>query len=203
MSLTDHIDTLRSGSQRLPDEAVMQLVYEKWLKLDTWKARSEALPLAVGVAPERWQDHIREYDLAKAEQELWATFAASNGIGGDDVPVSVTTVYDWFTANGVELPAGFSRLYGFIRQAVLVAGAAQASNDESTSAAPPEEREIVLGAALSLVSRMPRQCRDEHGFVDGAAITELIFETAARWFPNSTPSMTRAQITELIDKWLE
>jgi hypothetical protein len=50
---------------------------------------------------------------------------------------------------------------------------------------------------------MPERCRDEHGFIDGAIISDLILQTAVRWFPISAPSMSRADMARLIDRWLE
>ncbi|MEM7465317.1 MAG: hypothetical protein AAF387_00360 [Pseudomonadota bacterium] len=65
------------------------------------------------------------------------------------------------------------------------------------------EREIVLGAALSLLAKMPEKCRDVNGFVDGQAIVALIEQTAARWFADRQPAMTNKEMAEFIDKWLE
>ena len=62
---------------------------------------------------------------------------------------------------------------------------------------------MVLGAALSVLSKMPHKCRDENGFVDGAAIVGLIKTTAARWFPASEPVMSEGEMVSLIDKWLQ
>ena len=65
------------------------------------------------------------------------------------------------------------------------------------------EREVVLGAALNLVAKMPDKCRDTHGFVDGRAIVSLIQQTAARWFADDAPGMSSEEMAELIDKYLE
>jgi hypothetical protein len=103
--------------------------------------------------------------------------------------ISVASVYAWAQDSGVILPSSFIRLYEFFRQVALqpeASGVAEEIGDESSSE-PPEDIEIVLGAALSLVSKMPDRCRDRNGFIDGTIVATLILDTAARWFPLSPP----------------
>jgi hypothetical protein len=184
----------------------MQRLYERWLKRDDWKSRSEALPLVVGVEPDRWRAYLNEYGLIEAELALWRLFAAGNGIRSDDDPVAASIVYEWFRRSGVDLPRCFVRLYDFVRQVKLRSDAPEVIALDGARPGAREdqsENEIVLGAALSLVASMPDRCRDEHGLIDGVAIAKLIIETAARWFPTTTPAMNQAQIAALIDRWLE
>ena len=206
MALVPNIDALRVGIERNSHDVEMQRLYERWLKRDTWKARSEALPLVVGVEPETWDAYLSEHQLADAEQELWQSFAADNGIETDDQAIAVAVIYEWFRSNNVELPSSFTRLYDFVRRTMLRAKATDIVADDAAQSASCElapEKEIVLGAALSIVATMPDRCRDEYGFVDGGAVSKLIVETAARWFGSAPPSMTQEQMARLIDKWLE
>jgi hypothetical protein len=199
------VEALRGGVACGAYDVAMQRLYERWLKRDDWRARHEAIPLAVGVPPERWQAYLQEHGLGDAEEELWRLFADGTGVRGEEEMVPVATVDAWFRGNGVDLPASFVRLYDFIRRAVPVPAAFDRSDDPVDGRAHElqDEKEIVLGAALSLLSRMPHRCRDEHGFVDGGALVQLILETAARWFPATGPTMTRHEMARLIDRWLE
>ncbi len=207
MALVDRsVEELRVGVKPDSLDLSMQRLYEYWLKLPEWQARNEALPLAIGVDSAHWQDHLNEYGLVRCEQDLWRLFAESNSINSDVEAVPVPTVYSWFHGNNVELPVSFARLFEFVRQATFRSESIPNGADETTqerSEAEQDEREIVLGAALSLVSKMPDRCKDEHGFIDGTLVSELILETSARWFASTAPTMTSAQMTELIDKWLE
>ena len=207
MSLVYHsVEELRVGVKPDSLDLSMQRLYEHWLKLPEWEARNEALPLAIGLDPEQWQNYLNEYELVHCEQDLWRLFAESNSINSDDESVSVPTICAWFQGNNVELPISFVRLFEFVRQATVRSEPTLNGVDETTQErleAGQDEREIVLGAALSLVSKMPDRCKDEHGVIDGTLVSKLILETSARWFALTVPTMTSAEMAELIDRWLE
>ena len=200
------VEHLRVGVDRESVDINLQRVYEHWLKRSEWKARSEAIPLVIGTDPEHWEAYVCEHGLVDQEQGLWHLFAEANGIGSNEELVPVPLVYDWFRTNAVELPVSLSRLYDFIRQVSFRAEPAEIVADgisESNSAVSENEVEIVLGAALSLVAKVPERCRDAHGFISGSVVSELIIDTAARWFPSGPPTITSTQMAELIDKWLQ
>lgn len=194
------IESLRTGVDLGSFNVEIQMLYEHWLKNDSWAARNEALPLVVGVDPELWQSYLETGELNATEQSLWDTYQREAGIATESDCVPVQDVVSFFRAQRVEMPASFSRLYDFIRQTTL---AAQAEPTDAALTSPRgEETEVVLGAALALVASMPDRCRDEHGFVAGEAIAKLIMQSAARWFPLQAPTMTEAEMATLIDKWL-
>ena len=199
------IEALRSARREESSDPVSQLLYERWLKHPAWKARSEALPLLVGVDPAEWHAYLDAGDLAAQERDVWASFRTMNRIRSDDELISVSSVHAWSVANNVGLSVSFTRLYDFIRQATFQseASAFVLEGGAARSFETAEEVEIVLGAALSLVSKMPERCRDENGFIDGTIVADLILGTAARWFPLSPPSMSPEQMARLIDRWLE
>jgi len=204
--VVEKIEALRTGVRCHATDVVMQRLYERWLKRTEWQARSEMLPLIVGVEPERWAEYLGEYHLVEEERDLWELVASGIGIDTDEMALPVSTAYEWFRGRGVELPESFTRLYDFIRQTTLPTGPTRVVNRNDSGGQSGEsarENEIVLGAALSLVARIPDRCRDEHGFVDGRVVSKLILDTAVRWFPLTAPSMTQAQMADLIDKWLE
>ena len=120
---------------------------------------------------------------------------------GPEVMAEVRKSIDWLSAN---------RGLAFEVDEDLVGGAAYDAHgkplSDETMARAQEVDAVLLGAvgaALSLLSKMPAECRDENGFADGAAIVALINKTAARWFPTSAPAMSEQEMIDLIDKWLE
>ena len=211
----DIVNQLRLGVD-MSDLPPAQIIYEKWLKSDLWEARAIALPLIVGCDPEQWQAYLATHKLAATEELLWHILA--NDLSVEQVEgVSVSQVTEWSRVQTVNMHPSFLRIYEFLRK-VLIASAAQdnsssqratnkigadGENGNGAGKARAEEREIILGAALSLLAKMPEKCRDANGFVDGDAIVGLIEQTAARWFPQSAPTLTRADMVTLIDKWLE
>ena len=195
------IESLRTGVDLGSHNVEIQMLYEHWLKSDTWAARNEALPLVVGVDPLLWRSYLEAGELAAAEQSLWDEYQREAGLAAESDRVAVNHVVAFFRAQQVEMPASFSRLYDFIRQTTLPAAPDPADRDAVPARA--EETEAVLGAALALVASMPDRCRDEHGFVAGERIAKLIMQSAVRWFPLQAPTMTETEMATLIDKWLD
>lgn len=194
------IESLRTGVDLRSFNVEIQMLYERWLKNESWAARNEALPLVVGVDPALWQTYLEAGELSATEQSLWDTYQREAAIATDSERVPVNEVVSFFRAQRVEMPASFSRLYDFIRQTTLTAQAE--STDAARTSPRAEETEAVLGAALALVASMPDRCRDEHGFVAGEVIAKLIMQSAVRWFPLQAPTMTETEMATLIDKWL-
>ena len=202
MSTIQHlIESLRAGVDLGSHNVEIQMLYEHWLKSDSWAARNEALPLVVGVDPELWRSYLEAGELAAAEQSLWDVYQREAGIAAESDRVAVDQLVAFFRAQQVEMPASFSRLYDFIRQTTLTAVPDPA--ERAAVSTRPEETEAVLGAALALVASMPDRCRDEHGFVAGERIAKLIMQSAVRWFPVQAPTMTETEMATLIDKWLD
>lgn len=195
------IDTLRVGVDVRSFNVEIQMLYEKWLKEESWSARKEVLPLVVGVDPAHWSGYLEAGDLAGSEQALWSTYQREAGVEHEAKRMAIEHTVSFFRNQHVEMPASFVRLYDFIRQTTLSADAPAA--DVAATRDRADETEAVLGAALALVASMPDRCRDEHGFVAGEQVAKLILQAAVRWFPLQPPTMTEAQMAALIDKWLD
>ncbi|MEQ8661039.1 MAG: hypothetical protein RLW62_09500, partial [Gammaproteobacteria bacterium] len=174
------LEALRTGIDVHSEAVAGQVLYEDWLGRDAWCLDSAGLPLLVGVDPECWPAHVAAHDLAVPAAALLAQLTADLDVAATHAiaPVDLGT---WARKHGCSLPAPFERVLDFILR-VLPApvGASHAAAAEVTAAA---ERELLLGAALMLVTRFPARCRDAHGFFDGARIADLILEKAALWFP--------------------
>jgi len=199
------IAALRVGVDAQSFDVDTQKCYEQWLKHDEWSARSQALPLIVGVAPPDWSRYLDDHGLQATEAAAWPQFQHDVAIAHDSSSVSVEHLVACVRRGGVELPASFSRLYDFVRQTTLYATPANVAPlpDAAEPGGLPDETEIVLGAALSLVATMPDRCRDDHGFVEGEIVAKLILKAAARWFPLQPATMSEAAMAALINKWLE
>lgn len=205
LPLTDLVAQLRVGASHESYDVSVQRLYESALKRDRWNVRFEAMPLLIGVDPESWPDYLKQNELTAFEAALWERLADGLDMESDVDLVAVEKIVNYFRANGITLPVCFTRLYDFIRQS---AGTSQRTGDpgvepNNDAAAAQMEKELVLGAALAVVAKMPERCRDEHGFIDGKLVTQLILRTAVRWFPTRAPAMSADDMARLIDKWLE
>ena len=202
----DAVASLREGTDFDSLATPKQQLYERWLKCARWPARSVALPLLIGVDPDDWPAHLRRGSLASTEQRLWDAYCESNGRNRQDHDVEAGAVISWFRRSDCALPPSCARIYEFIERVNLGSqtGPTDAAEREADDRyARLAEREVVLGAALSLVSKMPDRCRDEHGFIDGKATAALIQQFATRWFPTQAPMMSEADMAALLERWLE
>ena len=201
----DIVEGLRIGTD-MHDTQQAQIMYEAALKDECWAVRAQALPLIVGCSPETWRDYLNEYEIFPQEEMLWHVIANDLSIEAN-APIEIARIVEWARVQSVSLHPSFLRIYEFVRKVLLASSpapesAATSTNDQVANAIA-QEREIVLGAALSLVAKMPDKCRDEHGFADGNIIVDLMLKSAARWFPQGEPSMSAEEMARLIDKSLE
>ncbi|MSR15306.1 MAG: hypothetical protein EXR86_12220 [Gammaproteobacteria bacterium] len=174
-----------------------QTHYESWARLDTWRMRSEALPLAVGVMPEQWDDHLRQVNGRVAASQLEMALADYCGLPALDSEIVPGRIRQWMQSLGIDLPLSLARLLDFI-SVLLPAQAATTVLPES----PVEDRCTILGAALSLITKVPEQCVDADGYFDCARIAHLIFAQAIYWFPLAPPGLSEAEAAALLRQWV-
>lgn len=192
---------LRAGLAVDAVDPAAQARYERWAGREQWRARSEALPLLVGVEPAEWggSERARSADAAA----LWSRFAAELGLDANgDLPLSPARVREWARGAGVALPRALARLLDFIASvlpATASGGTPQVSEVEVLRA---QERETVLGAALMLVTREAHECVDEEGYLDPGRIARLVRARSLLWFPLAPPQLSEADITRLLARWL-
>lgn len=190
------VATLRAGIDPHSTDLDVQQRYERMLKQDAWKLGSEALPLLVGVDPRTWQQHVAK---AGASAEAAALHEQLAGEADADGCITPGALRDWARRAGIELPASLGSLLDYIAR--VVPPPREAESIQPTPASG--DREIVLGAALALVTKFPDRCRDAHGFFDGARIADLMLEKAVLWFPDRPPALSRDEIARLIERSLE
>ena len=196
--IKESLEHLREGLDIHATDADAQKLYEQWLSEDQWPLTTVALPLVVGCDPEAWSAHVESHALEDAVEAVLSSLAAESGDA--EMPISVTQLAGWARTHNLELPLAMSRLLEFIGS---VLGQSQLPvTDQANAFAAAEEREILLGAALALVTKFPQQCRDANGFFDGALIAQLILEKGALWFPGAPPSLSRDEIAQLLEHYL-
>ena len=197
------LDRLREGVACEATDPATQRMFEAWAAREHWCARSEALPLIVGIAPPAWPEHLARNGLANVERALWSLVAGDLALDRDaDQPVEPRRLRAWAQGAGVRLPAALARLLDFITS-VVPAAAAPGETVSADEVLRAQERETVLGAALMLVTRQPAECVDEEGCYDSARIARLIRARALLWFPLAPPSLSEAEMTALVARWLE
>lgn len=197
-AVSDLINGLRPGVDLDDTSLETRQMIEHWLMRETWQIADEALPLIVGVAPRQWAEFVNANGLATAATQAVAALRDDPGATGNDA-LDPGAVQHWARRHHVRLPAALDEVLGFIARVLPSTPAAPGAADAAGVAA---ERELVLGAALALVTRFPAQCRDPQGFFDGAAIADLMLQQAARWFPLAPPTLGRDDIAKLLETYL-
>ena len=142
--------------------------------------------------------HVLEHGL-DSDCAMFAAVLADDFSCQLDGAIEPSMLRGWSQRTGVRLPQACERLLEYIASVVApVQSAAVMSESQGASA----EREVILGAALQLVTRFPDQCRDDNGFFDGQHIAALMLEKAALWFPLEPPTLDRDAIAELLERYL-
>jgi len=194
---------LRAGVDCDATDPATQRLFEAWAARDHWCARSEALPLLVGVAPAAWTGHLARHGLADAEQALWPVLARGLSLdAAADQSIEPRRLRTWVQDAGLRLPAALARLLDFI-SSVLPKAAEGGDTVAADEVLRAQERETILGAALMLVTRQAAECVDEEGRYDSARIARLIRARALLWFPLAPPSLSEADMEALIARWVE
>ncbi|MGH6634799.1 MAG: hypothetical protein ACRED0_01235 [Gammaproteobacteria bacterium] len=196
-----------------------QKLYERWLRRDEWRVRSEALPLLFGVEPSQWPEVIAGLELEPQIGRAWDALKAC--IAGAQFPPLIGTqreeeqwgvhpldFYHWARGKRLDIPPAFEHLAQFVATVIKRPHApSPASHGVFGTGLPPQtqasEREKILGAALNVLAKCPEACRDEHGLVSGEAIAKLIAQQCIRWFDTQQLPADPTDVAALIDRWLE
>lgn len=192
------------------EQLTLQKLYEKWLSKDKWLLHKEGIPLLLGLNPEAKKNDNHESDQV---DDLWAhakacvqnkLLSVMNPDKGDfEWEVSPVDLYRWATVSRIAVPAEFSALIAFVMQTVK-------SEQKNTNnqleglhdSSYQKHREIVLGAAISLLVNAPEQARYDDKFVIDN-ITRLIIENKKEWFGEDEPLLKGSEMTDLINNYIE
>ncbi|MCC6710417.1 MAG: hypothetical protein IT492_22895 [Gammaproteobacteria bacterium] len=190
---------LRTGLHVDVADTAGALLYERWVGAEQWPLAPVAVALLVGVAPERWQEHVESLGMASEARQLHDCLVSDLATDGAHV-TSGLRLRAWAQGQGVAMPAAAETLLDFVARTLprlaietpLAAAAATRATD----------KEAVLGAALALVTRFTEDCLDEERMFDGARIARLMLAQSALWFADGPPRMSEQAIAELVEHYI-
>lgn len=198
-SLVRAVETLRGDAEVHATDPGTQQRYEAWARRDGWQVRREAVPLVVGHDPATWAAHLEAAGRGALADELERSLARDLGVDAE-ASVAPLAVRRWAQSHGLRLPQALSRLLDFISSVrPQTAGAKPAAEKEVLRA---QEREILLGAALMLVTKEQAACLDEDCGYSPEKIARLIRARALLWFPLAPPTLDESEIAALVARWI-
>lgn len=193
------IARLRSGLNVAAADHAQQLMYEHWVDQERWPLDPVALALLVGVAPAQWSAHVDTLGLAAEAEQLRAHMVTTLALDAEQV-TTPSDLRAWAHSQGATLPAAAEALLDFVAR-TLPDLAAQLPQ-MNAPAARSTDKEVVLGAALALVTRFTEDCLDDERMFDGARIARLMLSQAALWFPDGPPPMDEQAIAQLLEHYV-
>lgn len=191
------------------EQLTLQKLYEKWLPKDKWLLHEEGMPLLLGLNPDSNGGDNTEFDKV---EELWGhakdcvnkklLFVINPEQGDDEWEVLPVDLYRWATVSRISVPAEFSALMAFVIQTVKLEHEKNYKKVEGLQDATYQKhREIVLGAATSLLVNAPEQCNNSKPVTDN--ITRLILENKKIWFGEDASLLEASEMTALINDYIE
>lgn len=181
-----------------------QLVYEYWLKRDTWLLRDEAVPLLLGHDPaqvEEGDPEITElWEGARLSVEEGELAVYNRQAPVDTWSVAPETIYRWAGNREISIPESFSALMEFILKTVKKDESVRIQ-DDNEAVSFNAGNEIILGAALAVVNAFPRACRKKDGSIDIRGTILQIHNHAETLFGSEDPGFTYERIYDLLKNW--
>lgn len=173
-----------------------QLLYERWAVKDTWHLRTEALPLLLGMDPDKYQKNEYRPD-EETIKGLWqhATQCIEHGLlqvtnreqKRDEWRVEPLDIYQWAEISRLTVPDPLTAIMEFIGSTVM-------------KSLRDKDREKILGMALAVLATYPDRCRNAGGEIKAEVLAGICKEQfRARGQETGLPDNA---MLELIDKWL-
>jgi len=208
-----HIEMTMSERERATydeDHLKLQKLYERWICKDKWLLQQEGIPLLLGINPET---NISGNEASVKIDELWAhaqecvhkklLSVVNLDISDDNWEVLPVDLYRWAMVSRIPVPDEFSTLIAFVIQTVKPEQVRHAQTVVEKDAILQKHKEIVMGAATSLLVNASGQCLDDKGKVSAIRISRLIFENKKEWFGQDDPLLTKSAMTELISDYIK
>ena len=217
--LPDRIDTYELSMNQSDnkvyseDKLILQKLYEKWSCRDKWLLFDEGIPLLFGLEPGKKQSIDEELsekvrDLCTHARDCVKKKLLS--VVSIEKPeerweVRPVDLYYWATVSRIAMPEEFSTLMAFIVQAVKPTELNTNSfqDDVQQDTIYQKHREIVLGAATSLLVNAPELCKDNKGNIESDRITKKILENKNQRFGNVEPLLAESAMADLINGYLK
>lgn len=190
----------------------LQKLYEQWSCKEEWLLYNEGIPLLFGVEP--GSKNIDETLSAKIES-LWehAQDCANKNlltVINKEKPIAEWQVrpldlYSWGTVSRISMPEEFSLLMSFVAQTVkpVHVQSEHVISENNQDILYQKHREIVLGAATSLLVNAPGLCKNKRGEVVSNLIAKNILENEDQWFADDRPMLAETAMTDLIEEYLK
>ncbi len=209
----DHVQpvTMRERERQVYDieQLTSQKLYEKWLSKDKWLLHKEAIPLLFGLNPDAKRSD--EYETDKVD-ELWIhakdcvqkklLHVVNPEQADNDWEVLPVDFYRWATVSRITVPAEFSTLMAFVMQVVKSENGSSYKRVEGAQDSNYQKhKEIVLGAAISLLVNAPEQCKNNDEFVIDN-IARLIIENKKEWFGEDNLLLEKSEMITLINDYI-
>lgn len=192
------------------EQLTLQKLYEKWLCKDKWLLYEEGIPLLFGLNPDANRSGNGESDKT---EELWGhakdcvqkklLSVINPGQSENEWEVIPADLYRWAMVSRISVPAEFSALMAFVMQTVKLEDDNNYEQVEGLQDSNYQKhREIVLGAATSLLVNAPEQCKNNNNLVVNN-ITRLILENKKQWFGEEEPLLKETEMISLINDYIE
>ena len=190
----------------------LQKLYEQWSCKESWLLYDEGIPLLFGLEPgnnniddelsdkveslwEHAQDCVNKKLLSVINQEKPAI----------EWQVRPLDLYSWGTVSRISMPEEFSLLMSFVAQTIKPDHdqSEHVVIENSQDALYQKHREIVLGAAISLLINAPDLCKNKKGKIVSNLIAKNILENEDQWFGDDRPMLAETAMTDLIDEYIK
>lgn len=190
-----------------------QKLYEKWSCRDKWLLYDEGIPLLFGLAPDA--DESLDEEVINKIESLWehaqeCVQKKLLSVINMDKPeteweVRPLDLYCWATVSRISMPDEFSTLMVFVAQTVKSSEEASSTVQslDTENMLYQKHREIVLGAATSLLVNAPDVCKNKKGRIVSNQIAKNIIENGQQWFGNDKLLLTESSMTDLINEYLK
>jgi hypothetical protein len=190
----------------------LQKLYEKWSCKEDWLLYEEGIPLLLGIEP--GNKKYLEDDLQNKIEELWAhaqdcVHKKLLSVLNNDMPelewkVKPVDLYCWASVSRITIPAELSSLMAFVVQTIKTSdiNSTSVQTNEIQDDMHQKHKEIVLGAATSLLVNAPELCKNKKGRVVSRLITKQILENETQWFGDDKPLLAESAMIDLIDGYL-
>ncbi|MFT5395342.1 MAG: hypothetical protein ACI85N_000526 [Gammaproteobacteria bacterium] len=192
------------------DHLRLQKLYEKWICKDKWLLQKEGIPLLFGINPDTKE---AGGDVSAKIKELWAHAQAcvhkkllsvvNIDNSTDKWEVLPIDLYRWAMVSRISVPDEFSVLIAFIIQTVKPEHNSHVQTVVEQDAILQKHKEIVMGAATSLLVNAFEQCQNDKGKVSAINISRLIIENKQEWFGKDEPLLVELTMTELIEDYIK
>ena len=186
-------------------------LYEQWACKETWMLYNEAIPLLLGIEPDKKIDVDDERKNEIEELFLHAQDCVNKKLlsvinsekNEKEWQVRPIDLYRWATISRIVVPDELNDLMQFVMQTIKnpVPHKDQVIESDSRDASYQKHREIVLGAAMSLLVNSPGTCVNSKGKVKGNLIAKQILTNKKQWFGEEESLLAESAITDLIEHY--